>query len=464
MRDVIFTLVVLGLIPACFRRPFIGLVVFSWLAYMRAQDLTWGFARDKRWSLYIAIVTVAGFLAGKRQKLFVGDLRCWAMLVLLALVGLGILLSRNPDPVQFSRYTEFCKIVGVALFTTAVVKTREHLRVLLWVIALSLGFYGVKSGLAGIVDLGRVAILRGPGGMLADNNDFSLALGMAVPMLLHIGLSEKREILRRAFLLAVPLTVITVGLTHSRGGFLALAAGSAVLVWRSRNRVGGFALMGLTVVAGVLLAPESLKERIGSIANYEEDGSANARLKAWAVAIRMATDNPLLGVGFGKFRQHYLEYEPHPTPQQLGGEDIFVAHNSYLQIWAECGTPAVLIYLGLIAASLVSLWSVRREARRRYYASWILHYCTMFEASIATFVVGSAFLNRAHFDLFYHWVAIVLVFVLVARREMADEAAYPAPASGARRELRALSGAGFARRPERRRPFRSTALVPGTSA
>ena len=56
MRDIILSLIIVGLLPACFRRPFVGLIVFSWLAYMRVQDLTWGFARTFRWSYTIALV------------------------------------------------------------------------------------------------------------------------------------------------------------------------------------------------------------------------------------------------------------------------------------------------------------------------------------------------------------------------------------------------------------------------
>jgi O-antigen ligase len=96
-------------------------------------------------------------------------------------------------------------------------------------------------------------------------------------------------------------------------------------------------------------------------------------------------------------------------PDIPGGEDVIVAHSSYFQIWAECGTPALLLYFSLISARSARAGACAR-AKRRYHTSWIINYATMFEASLAAFVVGSAFLNRAHFDLFYHWVAIVIAF------------------------------------------------------
>lgn len=460
MRDIILSLIIVGLLPACFRRPFVGLIVFSWLAYMRVQDLTWGFARTFRWSYTIALVTFAGFFLGEKRRLFLPDLRCYIMILMVALVGIGILLSHNPDPVQIKRFFEFGKIVIIALFTSTVVRTREHLRVLIWVIAGSFAFYGVKSGVWGILTGGQTAILRGPGGMLQDNNDFSLALCMAVPILLHVGLSEKNELLRRAFLVSVPLTVITVGLTQSRGGFLALAGTLGVLTWRSRNRVAAISLMVLVGLSALVLAPQEYKDRIYSIKDYEEDSSAQARFRAWAVASRMALDNPFFGVGLAKFRQHYLDYEPHPTPLQLSGKGVYVAHNSYLQIWAEVGTPAFALYLLLIGMTFWTIWRVRAEARRRYFSSWIIHYATMFEAALVAFIIGSTFLNRAHFDLFYHFVAIVMVYGYIAKEEMRDETLYPVRATGVRGEIQLTQRPGFGRR-LRGRGFRRTPLQPG---
>jgi probable O-glycosylation ligase (exosortase A-associated) len=260
--------------------------------------------------------------------------------------------------------------------------------------------------------------------MLTDNNDFALALCMSLPMLLHLGLSERRLVLRRTVLAMVPLTVLTIVATHSRGGFLAMGCTAMVLAWRSRNRIGSFALLGLCLVGGVLFAPQSYIERLSTIREYEAEGSARARLEAWTVAVRMIEAKPILGVGFQKFQENYRRFDPNATPG-MSDTGTHVAHNSYLQIWAECGTPAFLLYLLLLAWCFLDLWRLRREAAARYHSSWILSYTTMFEASLAAFAVGSFFLSRAHFDLFYHLVAIVLIYTAIARASMRDEFSYP---------------------------------------
>lgn len=446
MRDLIVSFFILFSLPVCFRRPFIGLLVFTLLAYMRIQDLTWGFARFQRWSYFVALVTMAGFVMGRRsQRFMLPDLRNWLMIALVVLVGASIVASRFLSPRDLEGFVEFGKIIGVALFTTGVVKNREYLRILLWVIALSFGFYGVKNGLAFLLSGGSLVIIQGPGGMLSDNNDFALALVMGIPLLLYLGLAESRPILRRTTLAMIPLMVLTIVATHSRGAFLALGVTAVLIVWRSRNRVAGFSMLFLILVAGTIALPASYKERIATIGSYEQDSSARGRLEAWKVAGRMIASNPLLGVGFAKFQQNYRDYDPNAALPSSGAEHEVgtrVAHNSYFQIWAEVGTPAFLIYLTLMALTFVDLSRVRREALRRYHSSWILSYTTMLEASMLGFVVGSFFLNRAQFDLFYHFVAIVIVFGHVARETMADTQSYPERGS-ARGGLALAPAGGF---------------------
>jgi len=449
LRDLLVSLLILGSLPTCFRKPFVGLMLFSLLAYMRLQDLTWGFARGIRWSFYVAIITFAGFFVSQRERRFMlSDLRNVIMMVLVGLVGLSILKNRGPDPRDLPGFMEFSKIIVIALFTTGMVNSRDRLRMLLWVITISFAFFGFKSGLVGILTGGGAQITQGPGGMLKDNNDFALALSMGIPMLAMIGISEKRRVLRRALLVCVPLTMITVAMTQSRGGFLAMSLGILVLILRSRNRIAGLAMVALAGAGGLMVAPSGIVERLQSIGDYEEDSSAQSRLSAWRVAGVMIKSNPVFGVGFGHFQDNYRRYDQATKDRSVDMHETHVAHNSYLQIWAECGTPTFLLYISLIALSFIDLWKLRSIASRRYHSSWILNYATMFEASMATFVLGSVFLNRAHFDLFYHWVALILAFTTIATAEMQDPRAYPRLGQGrgkGRGTLHSVASGGFRR-------------------
>lgn len=403
-----------ALVPVSFRRPLVGLLTFSWLAYMRTQDLCWGFARYQRWSFLVAIVTFAGFFSRPIERLWAPVWRNYVMIALAIWVALSVAVNPLLTHGQWASVIEFAKVVYIGLFTTAVITRKEHLRMMVWVIALSFGFYGVKIGLAGVLSGGNITVKQGPGGMLEDNNNFGLALVMALPLLVQITQAERNPILKRGFLAIVPLTAIAVMATHSRGAFLSLAAAISVLVWRSKNRLTGFAIAaGLSVLA-FLLVPQSYKDRISTIQTYEQDGSSMGRIAAWKTAINMTKANPFFGVGFENFQNSYYKYTAGGT---ASGKKV--AHNAYFQIMAESGLPAYFLYMFLIVGTMWSLWRVRRRAEELYATSWIRDYAVMFEATLVAFIVGSTFLNRAQFDLFYHFVAIVIAFEAIALREFA---------------------------------------------
>ena len=461
MRDLLVSLLVLGSLPLAFKKPLVGLLMFSMLAYMRLQDLSWGFAKDERWSMYVAVTMLAGWLVAREKHLPVLEPRTLLLGFLVFWIGLGQGFAVGAKPVSFAAYIEYVKIVFIALFTTQVVRTREHLRILVWVIALSFGFYAIKNGIPGVLSLGTTYIKRGPGGMIEDNNDFALVMAMAVPLLLHLAKSERNQLLSKWLTVMAPLAGLVVILTRSRGGALSLAMAGAILVWRSKNRMLGVMVGACAAVAVLAVAPAEWKERIQTISTYEEDGSAMGRIRAWMVAGRMIQEHPMTGVGFDRFITNHLAFEPNPHPEQLSGSGGLVAHNSYLQIWAECGTPAFAAYLLLLALSFIDIWRVRKEAKRRYNESWILNYCTMFEAALLTFMTGSMFLNRAHFDLVYHLFTIILVFGRVAREQIKqDDAGVGQTFSNSygRGRLVALEGRGFRRMAHRARGFRRTNL------
>ncbi len=414
LRDLfVFGIVALS-IPLGFRVPFIGLLTFSWLAYMRAQDLCWGFARNMRFSFYVSIAMLLGWVfheAGKRRFTRL-DFRTGAMMLLGILTLLSLLQARDQSSYVMRRFFEFVKIIAIALFTVGQVDSRQRLRTILWTIALSLGFFGIKGGLFGILT-GGAQIHRGPGGMLEDNNDFALALVMNMPLLFYLGQVENRPWIKKATLLGVILTMLTVMLTHSRGGFLSMCAVIGVFWLRARKKMIGVIALLFFVFGFFFLAPQHVRDRIFSIGQYKKDSSAMGRLRAWTIALRMIGAYPVFGVGMRNYQVHWDEFKQGIS---FGESYAPVAHNSYLQIWAEGGTLSFLTYLALLGGGFVACRRLRRLGLSVRGGEWIFHYARMFEASLVAFVVGATFLNRGHFDLIYHLLALISCLMIIARR------------------------------------------------
>ncbi len=414
MRDLlVFAIVILSL-PTSIRRPFIGLLVFSWLAYMRPQDLCWGFARSMRLSFFVGVAMIAGWWANEqgRRPFARWDVRTTLMAALAFMVTVSYVLAGDHDSLEDAHYFDYLKIVIVALFTTAQVDSPQRLRAMYWTIALSLGFFGIKNGLFGILR-GGATIQRGPGGMLEDNNDFALALTMNVPLLWYLGLAETKngyKWARSASLVAVGLTVVTIVLTHSRGAFLALTATALWIAWRSGRLFRAVLVLATLAAIFLLVAPPEVLERLRTIGDTQES-SAASRLRSWGIALSMIADNPVFGVGLRNFQDRYAEYAG-----VTEGTDIstHVAHNSYLQIWAESGSIAFFLGLSLLAATMYSCRRVFRLSRLRPDLAWLGNYARMMEATTIGFMVGAFFLDRGHFDLIYTWFALATCLVAVS--------------------------------------------------
>ena len=165
MRDLIVALFALCAIPVAFKRPAAGMLAFSLFAYMRVQDLAWGFAKAQRWSMFLAVAMIAGWAFQRGRKGPIWNRRTWMLVFMPAWTFLGLVLAIGVDAFAYPRFIEFVKIIFVGIFTTMIVQRREHLRALMWIIGISFAFFGVKNGL-GVILSGGSPILRGPGGML----------------------------------------------------------------------------------------------------------------------------------------------------------------------------------------------------------------------------------------------------------------------------------------------------------
>jgi O-antigen ligase len=182
------------------------------------------------------------------------------------------------------------------------------------------------------------------------------------------------------------------------------------IAWRSRQLFRASIGLVFSFVTFVLFAPSSVLERLSTIGDTRES-SAAARLVAWGAAMRMIADNPVLGVGLRNFQTRYEDYANLPKGQ---GAMTYVAHNSYLQIWAESGSIAFAIYVVLLFSTFLACRKVWRLGTRNPELAWASDYARMMEATMVGFMIGAMFLNRGHFDLVYHWLALVTCLVTIA--------------------------------------------------
>lgn len=195
----------------------------------------------------------------------------------------------------------------------------------------------------------------------------SLAGAMRLWQTMRHSSAEKRA--ASAALLAVGISIVlivTLGLivTSSKGGFLAALCGVLVFavavfcakgkevrtVFRARKVV--FIVCFVLVVLGVgVLFSQTILPRLS--ADLESDHSTMFRIYTWAGTIKMAQASPLTGWGIGSFPTVYTQFAETGYTRS--------AHQSWLQIAAETGFPAMLLLLGACGWAFVRGWKKLRE-------------------------------------------------------------------------------------------------------
>jgi probable O-glycosylation ligase (exosortase A-associated) len=295
------------------------------------------------------------------------------------------------------------KIFLMTFLTMFLIQDAKRIRALIWVIALSIGFYGVKGGIWGLLTGGATGMVVGPpGSFITGNTEIGMALNMVLPMFLFLRREEKRVWLRHALLGMFGLSFIAILMTYSRGAFLGLVVVLSMLFLKSRVKLIGLLLILITLPIVMVNLPERWHTRMDTIQNYEEDPSAMGRINAWKLAYALALERPFLGAGFRPFAPEiYQEY----INMRLTSD----AHSIFFQVLAEHGFTGLILYGGLVFSTWLTLRGNMRRSRGDPALQWAYNYSQMLEAALVAYIICGLFLGMAYFDLFYHFVAIAVV-------------------------------------------------------
>jgi probable O-glycosylation ligase (exosortase A-associated) len=233
--------------------------------------------------------------------------------------------------------------------------------------------------------------LSGLAGTMLDRNDFALNLMMVAPIAFVLARTSRTRLERSGFLITTILLFLCTALTFSRMGFLLMLT-AGFMVWN----LGGRKMRGLLFIAAVsaivlLILPETYFERMSGIQQYEQDASAMGRLVAWEGGIRMGADNLLTGVGLKCFEL------PEVFRSYFGTTKPYVSHNAYIQLFSEAGLPALLSWVFLMLAAILSGRRVARETA----SGEVQQLAKAISYALALYLIGSIFLNSAYFELPY---------------------------------------------------------------
>ena len=334
--------------------PFLGVVGYVILAFLRPQEVFWGLGGE-RLTLIVSVATLGAALLHFTRRPQLSFLTRPQNLLILSL-WFFIWMST-----QFGRFADgggvwmdyYSKIFVIYFTVLAVVDTRPRLEITLGVLALSVGYLcWWANEMYFFNGWHTVHGPGGPGDTFYDHNDFAMVMVMCIPLLWFLASLIPNKLIGWGIRGIIPFAVHGVMVTYSRGGFLGMVL---VLVWcafRERSRKLGALLITGGVLFLVMFSGPEYRHRIASILGFEEDTSAQGRIGSWEAGRDMIVDNPFFGVGLKQYLRAFSYYST---------ATVFVAHNSWVQLAAECGLPALASWVGLIG---LTAWTVLRVILR----------------------------------------------------------------------------------------------------
>jgi len=413
LRDVVLAAFIFGSLPFILLRPWLGGAMYIWVSVMNPHRLTWGFAYEIGFASIIATVTLIGVPFSKDFRWPPPSALIAALIMFLAWTGVTTLFSLHPD-LSYERWETLMKTGLMALLIPVLYHTKERLRLLLWVIVLSIAYYGVKGGIFTVVTGGGGRVWGPEGSYIEDNNALAVAVVMVIPLMRYLHLTSPHKWVRWMLVGMMVSCAISVLGSYSRGALLAVLAMGCVFWWKGRHKIAVLVTAAIAFPAALLSMPDSWYDRMESIKNYEQDNSASMRLNSWGTMWNLAKDRPITGGGFELATPEvYSRYAPDPSfPPQ-------VAHSIYLQALGEHGFVGLALYLFLLA----SLWYAARKLVRLAGSDgaaellWARDFGLMLQVTFAGYAVGGAFLSLVNFDAPYYLMAIMIATLALVRRQ-----------------------------------------------
>ncbi len=267
-----------------------------------------------------------------------------AALLFVMIGGLDLLLFYHSGYRAPAKYYTYIQLLLMVWMIWELAPLRG--RVLNLLFAYVLGAY--------VASIQTLLVYRSSGGGLrrfaaggVDPNDLAMTLALGLPMAWYLGIAYRQPLLRWICRGYLPIAVVTIGLTGSRGGLLAsIVALSIVPLSMTRLSPGRLmitiAMLFLSGALAVAYVPERIVERLATTSTEVEDLSLGGRFKLWRAGLRALPQHPLLGFGTSG-------YITAISPQL--GPASQVAHNSFISVLVEQGVVGLLLFLGMFGSA-----------------------------------------------------------------------------------------------------------------
>lgn len=437
MRIIFIKLILPAILGSILIEPFIGVMFFMLIAFVRLEVLTWGMV-DARFAFNTSVLTLLGWLFhglirnDRRQQAVGIPVQYWYFLVVLAGILLTTMTAEASVDASWLAAQKFLKY-GVFLFLMCqMINTEVRLRLVQEVLFWGINFlvlWGIDQYFRGNYRLENVG-----GGDFSDSSGLCSVFLLFWPCAVY-RLYHPNRWMKISAMVFAPLYLLAITFTESRSGFLGLMLAVGIMFMRERNKMRYLvAAIPIALVVAPIM-PSSFWDRMATITSGTKEGekrerSADQRVKVWTVAVAVIKDHPFLGVGRGNFGLIHSRYA-HPIwygqiPDELYA-DLFlryrVCHNLWLDLLVSNGLITFIPWLVMVGSVPVSFARLRRRMSDSPMEKFWRYQTYGMEAGLVAYLVTGTFQDLAEVEVFYWGVMLagIMRVVLVRRVELREK-------------------------------------------
>jgi probable O-glycosylation ligase (exosortase A-associated) len=414
IRSLLILGVILGSVAFILLNPAVGILMWTWISVLNPHRLTYGFASSFPVGNIIAGATILGWLITREPKRL--PTHPIVILLIIYVLWTSITTIFAYDDTAFDKWSRFAKIMLLVFLTLSIMKSRIRVHAFVWMNVLCIGYFAVKGGLFTVATGGGSRVWGPPDSFIEDNNQLGLAMVMTLPLLRYLYQQSTTKLFKWGLNGATLLWLLAILGTQSRGAFVALSCMLVFLWFRSKNKLVTGLLLIFVAVSAVSFMPDSFRNRMETVQNYDEDESFMGRVVMWRFALKVARDNPVLGGGFNVFydqdlRDRYLE----------PGETGRAVHSIYFEVLGEQGYIGFAMFFLIGVAAFFTCGRTMALTSKRPDLAWANSLARMSQVSVVGYAINGITLNLATFDLYYSLLAIIVLNRIIVERALAKE-------------------------------------------
>lgn len=427
---------------------FFFLLLFTAVLFGRPSDFIWALQAVPLAQI-VAVLAMLAYgvtrMQGGAPLIVTTELKFVAILTVLYIMGLPFAFWKQMTYDTLTK--DWLKTVIIFVLITQTMFTMDRVRKLLWVIILCeflVSGYSLIDPRTNIIsDEGR---MRGSTVGFLSGNYLGIAAATTLPFI-AVFLVRSKSFLRSCLLATTfGLLMMLMVKTASRGSLISVVI-SLLLVWvivlrgSVRARMMGF-LFVMAIVVAMALAPDVFWDRISTMWNQESyatsDDSRSAgesefqRKALLRRSIQYTFENPLFGLGLGNFAIR--------SGSEYGAQDWKGTHNTYLQVGAESGIPAMILFFCLLFGAVGNMRKIIKYPRGGEEGEELRHMARATLVSLYSFMLSAVFAHLAYDFYLYYLIGVGVSLQAIHRRMLSQEeklSGQPAgngvPSSGTRR-------------------------------